>query len=190
MTFRVRRTPVVEREPTGVFGRAAAQTPSPWVAHASRRLITIDPFKESEIKSRIVPSLCGKAAAFSMAATCLRPRTHQIHPRTEWRLPRRSIVILDRVGRIGLGRSPSAITVAPIIGLGVPHAVDHGSQNGDSRIVQLTPGALDLRKPAHIVLRGEHRAVGPSTQNQRIGHGKDRGRVDDDQVVALPQASD
>ena len=65
------------------------------------------------------------------------------------------------------------------------HAVDHGSENGNSGIVKLTASSLDLGEPTDIVTHGDHCAVSPAAQDERIGNRKDGGRVDDDQVVEL-----
>ena len=56
--------------------------------------------------------------------------------------------------------------------------------------VELAAGSLDLGEPADVVPDGEHRTVGPSAQDQRIGDGEDRGGVDDDQVVNLAELGD
>ena len=61
---------------------------------------------------------------------------------------------------------PPAVRVSPIIRIGVSHAVDHCSQDGDPRTVELTSRPLDLRETANIVSRGKHSTVGISTQDQ------------------------
>ena len=89
-----------------------------------------------------------------------------------------------------MARSPPAVGVTSIIRIGVSHAIDDGSQNGDSCIVQLTSGSLDLREPTDIIPCSNHRAVGPAAEDQRIGNRKDWGRVNDDQVIALAELAD
>jgi len=72
------------------------------------------------------------------------------------------------------GRAP-VVAVTTIVGVGVPHAVDHRPEDADACTAELAAGAFDLREPAGIVPYGEHRAVGPSTHDQCVGDGEDGG---------------
>ena len=69
-------------------------------------------------------------------------------------------------------------------------AVDNCAQDGDSRVVELMAGSLNLMKSALVVACREYCTVSPSAQDQRVGNGKHWWRVNNDQVVKLTKVGD
>ena len=71
-----------------------------------------------------------------------------------------------------------------------PDAIDDDPEDRDAGHGELAIGPLDQGEPAGVEPGGHHRAVGPSAHDQRVGHGEDRRRVDDDQVIGLAEPAD
>ena len=57
-------------------------------------------------------------------------------------MPERVPAGLGRAGWIGLRNSLPVVGVAAVIGIRGTHPVDHSAEQGDSRVIQLTPGAF------------------------------------------------
>lgn len=77
-----------------------------------------------------------------------------------------------------------------IVRIGCAHSIDHRSQDSDSGVIELSPGPFDLRKPADIETRRQNGPIGPLAQDEGVGDGEYRGRVDHDEVIELSKPRD